>query len=334
MTSSRSEWSGPIRIKPTNPGRALIVGNFLSSAGRARGVCEDLAEDVYSGRSFLWAELVCAFLFLLAKPYVLTLHGGNLPGFSRRWPGRVRRLLRSAVFVSCPSRFLSEQLKSLREDIVVIPNGLAVARYDFSPRVNARPLLVWLRAFHRIYNPSLALRAVARLVHEFSAIRLAMVGPDKGDGSFQRARETAETESVVERVSFPGPIPKSQVGDCLKGYDIFLNTTNVDNAPVSVLEAMACGLCVVSTDSGGVPDLVRDGEDALLVPPDDPDAMAAAVRRILTEPGLAEKLSRNGRVRATRHDWSAVLPCWTELLHSAVAGHHSGWPRKAVRGVG
>jgi glycosyltransferase involved in cell wall biosynthesis len=358
----------PIRVKVADSPRVLIVGNFLSSAGRPRGVCEDLAErllsagwqtvttstrsgrvrrlldmistvwreranydvaqvDVYSGKSFIWAELVCTLLLLLAKPYVLTLHGGNLPRFSRRWPRRVRRLLRSAVFVSCPSPFLAEQLKRFRDDIIVIPNGLVIAQYDFWPRINARPVLVWLRAFHRIYNPSLALRAVARLAREFPAIRLTMIGPDKGDGSFQKARETAETERVVERVSFPGVIPKSQVGDWLKGHDIFLNTTNVDNAPVSVLEAMACGLCVVSTDAGGVPDLVRDGEDALLVPPDDPDAMAAAVRRILTEPHLAEKLSRNARARAKRHDWSAVLPCWVELLTSAA---DRSYPRRAV----
>jgi glycosyltransferase involved in cell wall biosynthesis len=300
-------------------GRLRRVLDMIGTTWRERDRYDVAQVDVYSGRSFVWAELVCALLQLLAKPFVLTLHGGNLPRFSRRWPGRVRRLLRSAVSVSCPSPFLSEKLRKLRDDIVVIPNGLAVTRYDFAPRVKARPQLVWLRAFHRIYNPSLALRAVARLAPEFPAMRLTMIGPDKGDGSFREARDAAKTERVADRVSFPGAIPKTKVGDWLSNHDIFVNTTNVDNAPVSVLEAMACGLCVVSTDAGGVRDLVREGEDALLVPPNDPDAMAAAVRRILTEPGLAEKLSRSGRARALRHDWSAVVPLWDELLTAAVA---------------
>jgi glycosyltransferase involved in cell wall biosynthesis len=102
--------------------------------------------------------------------------------------------------------------------------------------------------------------------------------------------------------------------------DIFLNTTNVDNTPVSVLEALACGLCVVSTDVGGIPYLLEHEEDALLVPPDDAEAMAAAVRRVLTEPGLAERLSRNARKKAEGFDWSVVLPQWERLLLE-VLGH-------------
>jgi len=79
---------------------------------------------------------------------------------------------------------------------------------------------------------------------------------------------------------------------------------------------MACGLCVVSTDVGGMPYLVENGEQALLVPPNDAAAMAGAVRRVLTEPGLAEKLSRAGRARAEEFDWSRVLPEWQKLLGS------------------
>ncbi|HMV50604.1 MAG TPA: glycosyltransferase family 4 protein, partial [Blastocatellia bacterium] len=81
-----------------------------------------------------------------------------------------------------------------------------------------------------------------------------------------------------------------------------------------VIEAMAGGLCIVSTNAGGLPYLLEDGEDALLVPPNDPGAMAAAVRRLLTEAGLAERLSRNARRKAESFDWSAVLPQWRTLL--------------------
>jgi glycosyltransferase involved in cell wall biosynthesis len=96
--------------------------------------------------------------------------------------------------------------------------------------------------------------------------------------------------------------------------DIFLNTTNVDNTPISVLEAMACGLCVVSTNAGGIPYLLEHERDALLVPPDDAQAMARAVHRILTEPGLAESLSENARRKVEQFDWCAVLPQWERLF--------------------
>jgi glycosyltransferase involved in cell wall biosynthesis len=94
----------------------------------------------------------------------------------------------------------------------------------------------------------------------------------------------------------------------------------VDNTPVSVLEAMACGLCVVSTRVGGIPYLLQHGRDALLVPPNDPEAMAAAVRRVLTEPALAESLSHNARLKAEQFDWSAILPQWQALLASVAEG--------------
>jgi glycosyltransferase involved in cell wall biosynthesis len=75
-------------------------------------------------------------------------------------------------------------------------------------------------------------------------------------------------------------------------------------------------MCIVSTNVGELPYLWENGVDALLVPPNDPEAMAAAVKRILTEPGLAEKLSKNARIKAEQFDWPIILPQWEELFNS------------------
>ena len=77
---------------------------------------------------------------------------------------------------------------------------------------------------------------------------------------------------------------------------------------------MAGGMCIVSTEVGGIPFLLEDGYDALLVPPDEPLAMARAIRRILTEPGLAQQLSFNARRKVEEFDWSKILPQWEDLL--------------------
>src|SRR5262249_17533910 len=102
--------------------------------------------------------------------------------------------------------------------------------------------------------------------------------------------------------------------------DIFLNTANVDNAPVVLLEAMACGLCVVSTNVGGIPRLVSDGREGLLVPPRDPEAMAAAVRRVLDEPGLGGGLSRAGGRHGGAFGGAATLPRWRRVPGGAADG--------------
>jgi glycosyltransferase involved in cell wall biosynthesis len=336
-------------------GSVLIIGNFLSSAGGSRGVCEDLAErlansgwkvvtasrkrprlvrladmvltairhrqeysvaqlDVFSGPAFVWAEMVCWTLRRLGKPYVLTLHGGNLPTFAARWPSRVKRLLSSAKAVTAPSGYLKEKLEPYGREIKVIPNPIDISRYPFRERSPAKPKLVWLRAFHEIYNPVMAVKVVSALAGGFPEVELSMIGPGKGDGSLERVRAEVGRLKLEERVRIPGAVPKTGVPKALNSGDIFLNTSNVDNTPVSIIEAMAAGLCIVSTEVGGVAYLCEKGKEALVVPANGAKAMASAVRSILVDAGLSGRLSRSARAKAERFSWSEVLPKWECLL--------------------
>lgn len=272
--------------------------------------------DVYSGPAFVWAEATCAMLRRLKKPFLLTLHGGNLPQFAQRFPGRVQRLLPSANVVTAPSEYLREKMLPYCDGIRLLVNSLDTAVYPFRLRKPARPSLIWLRSFHDIYNPLLAPKVVAQLAHKFPDVHLTMVGPDKKDGSLQRTLQSAVALGVMDRICLAGGVAKSEVPMWMNRGDVFLNTTNVDNTPVSVLEAMACGLCVVSTNVGGLPYLLNNGHDAILVPPDNAERMAEAIERILTNPTLAERLSQNARVKAEEHDWSVVLPQWKSLYES------------------
>ncbi|MEO6727049.1 MAG: glycosyltransferase family 4 protein, partial [Blastocatellia bacterium] len=256
---------------------------------------------------------------------------------------RVANTLRKAAAVTAPSRYLAELMRPYRDEILLLPNPIEIERYEFRLRDQVQPKLVWLRSFHQIYNPELGIKVAARLHSNFPDLHLTMIGPDKGDGSWKRTAQLAcelnlvsptkpheentkgKTEDsaflrdsscgfVGEVVLMPGGIANSEVPLWLNRGDIFINTTNVDNTPVSVIEAMACGLPIVSTNVGGLPYLLEDGKEALLVPPNDHEAMAAAVRRLLTEPGLAATLSRNARRKAESFDWSNVLPMWRDLL--------------------
>jgi glycosyltransferase involved in cell wall biosynthesis len=275
--------------------------------------------DVYSGLAFVWAELVCSALRIVKKPYVLTLHGGNLPLFAQGSGKRVQRLLQSSSVVTTPSAYLFERMRSYRQDLVLLPNPLDLAKYPFKHREHLAPNLVWLRAFHDIYNPSLAVKVVALLVKDFPSVRLVMIGPNKGDGSRESMIDLAMKLGVQDQVICPGQVPKDEIPHWLHQGDIFLNTTRVDNTPISILEAMACGLCIISTNVGGIPYMLEDEHDALLVPADDQVAMAKAVQRLLTEDGLAERLSGNARRKAEQFDWSSILPRWESLLTGVAA---------------
>ncbi len=303
-----------VRLTSRQPGRLARLGSIILGTWFGSGRCGIACVDVFSGPAFLWAEAACAILRRGQRPYVLILHGGNLPEFAARWPGRVRRLLSSAKTVTAPSHYLKERVERYCGRIQVLPNPIDIELYPYRERATARPKLVWLRAFHGIYNPVMAVRTVAALAREFPEVELAMIGPDKGDGSLQRTKAEAHALGVTGRIKFTGQVAKSDVPRALAGADVFLNSTNFDNTPVSVVEAMACGLCIVSTDVGGVPYLCSQGKDALLVAPDDHQAMASAVRKTLINSELSGLLSRNARAKAESFDWSVILPQWEKLL--------------------
>ncbi len=292
----------------------LGSAHLLSTALLRRRKYDVAVVDLYGGRAFLWGEALASLLTALRCPFIIVLRGGALPDFARHHGERVKACLRKAAAVLAPSRYLLEQMRHYRADISLLPNAIDTSICRFKVRQAPRPLLLWLRAFHENYNPSLVPRVLALLELEFADIHMTMVGPDKGDGSLQRMQKVAAGLNVSNRITTSGGVAKSEVANWLNRGDVFLNTTNVDNTPVSVLEAMACGLCVVSTDVGGIPYLFEHEQDALLVPPDNPEAMASAIRRILTEPGLAGHLSRNARRKVEQFDWSMLLPQWEQLL--------------------
>src|SRR5207244_4221937 len=177
---------------------------------------------VYSGPAFILAEVAALTVRVSRRPLVLSLHGGALPSFARRWPRRVKSLLSLANVVTAPSEYLRSEMRSYRNDLVVLPNPLETRKYEFEPCHQAKPRLLWLRAFHRIYNPSLAPKVLDLLRPDFSDVQLTMVGPDKGDGSLQATRQTAANRGVTDRMTVVCGVRKEEVPGWMRRADIFL----------------------------------------------------------------------------------------------------------------
>lgn len=295
-------------------GRVRRLIDFILTILRERQHYDIANIEVYSTLAFLWAEVSAQLLFWLRKPFILTLHGGGLPHLAERSPKRVRRLLAMANAVTTPSHYIQQELKPLRDDIVYFPNGLDLKNYSFKLRTKLQPKLVWLRAFHEIYNPSMAIETIFLLQQTFPNIHLTMIGPDKNDGAYEQALRMIKDKKLEKYVDIIGAIPKKDVPTYLQKYDVYINTTNLESFGVAAMEAAACGLSIITTNVGELPYLWSNGDDALLVSPDDAEAMSKAVERVLVDPKLAEKLSKNARIKALQFGWSVILPQWEELF--------------------
>jgi glycosyltransferase involved in cell wall biosynthesis len=280
-----------------------------------KGSC--VVVDLYSGKkAFFAAWVVSLACRSVGRQYVVVMHGGNLPDRLSKSRSRLLALLRNARHVVSPSRYLAEKFAGFI-DVEVIPNALDVDDYLYEPRIAVGPRFLYLRAFHENYGPLTAVRAFARVRKEYPSARLGMYGPDL-DGSLYECQRLVKELGLEESVNLSGRINKSQIRKLGASYDIFLNPTVVDNTPVSVVEAMAMGLCIVATKAGGLPYLLCDGETALLVHPGDDQEMATAMMRLLREPALASRLSQNARAAAEKMDWSIVMPKWVKLVQEVV----------------
>ncbi len=267
---------------------------------------------VYSGQAFRLANLTSSWARSLGIPVIYWLHGGDLPATLANHPKRFRAVMDRAIAHVVPTSFLASSLASAGFKPTVIANPLDLSKYRFRNRVPLRPRILWMRTFHPIYEPQVALEAFAILRKSHPDARLTMAGQDRGmlDSIITLARSLG----IADAVEFPGFLTGELKTAVFEQHDIYLHTNSVDNAPITVLEAAACGMPIVATNAGGVPDLVSDEETALLVPVRDAEASAKALARLLDDPGLSRKIVHRARSLAEQSDCNVVAQRWVELI--------------------
>lgn len=272
--------------------------------------------DTYSTRNFYFAWGLALLCRLFNKTYWPILHGGNLPARLRDSPRLSRQIFGHAAVNIAPSGYLKKAFEQAGFKTTLIPNFIHIERYLYQNRAKIRPKLLWVRAFEQTYHPEMAIRVLAQIAQKHPDAQLCMVGADQ-DGSLAKCRVLAENLGVGNQVRFTGRLPKVKWLDLSKEYDVFLNTTHFDNTPVSVIEAMALGLPVVSTEVGGMPFLIQSGETGILTPDSDVLAMTDAVEKLLQNVDLATKISINARKMVEKWDWKELQQAWFTCLKTS-----------------
>lgn len=302
-----------IKAASSKKSKLLRLMDMLVCIVSNRKRCKIVLIDTYSTQAFLYANFVAILCRFLKLPYTPILHGGNFPERYRKNPAIVTRFLSGANDVVSPSLYLQDFFLSKGFRVRFIPNFIEIDRYPYLSRHRIRPRILWVRAFQEIYNPVLAVKVLQILLKSYPSAKLCMVGAAK-DYTFEEVKKFVKEFHIENHVEFTGVLSKEAWIDASKEYDIFINTTTIDNMPISVIEAMALGLPVVSTRVGGIPYLIQHDQEGLLVPSDSPEAMASSIITLLECPEKAKLLAKNAREKVEEFAWSVVKSKWLDLI--------------------
>ena len=265
--------------------------------------------------SFLLSPLPAVLVArLLGRPVVFNYHSGEASDHLRR-SALARRVMRSWVNLNVvPSAFLRGVLASFDIPAQVVPNTIDVRQFAHRVRDPLRPRVLSTRNFEPLYNVAATLRAFARIQARYPEATLTLVG----SGSQEAALRALAAELALRQVTFAGAVPPPEIPRYYADADIYLQTPAIDNMPLSVLEAFASGLPVVSTRVGGVPAILTDGVHGLLAPEGDDEAVATRVLDLLEQPALARRLAAAARETCARYEWPVARQGWLAAYHAAL----------------
>lgn len=269
--------------------------------------------DTYSTRNFWFAFIISQLCRVLNIKYINKLHGGNLPNRLAKNQFLCDLIFKNAYKVIAPSGYLMESFsKRYNANLIFIPNTIDITIYPFKQREVNDPKLFWLRSLSTIYNPKMAIEVLYELKKEYPNATLCMVGPDK-ENLIQECKKLVKKRKVS--VIFTGLLSKEDWILLSNEYSVFINTSHYDNTPVSIIEVMAVGLPVVSTNVGGIPYLVKDKENVLLVNDNAVFEMVDSIKLLLNNKELTQKLIQNSRKLVEEFDWKILKQQWFEILN-------------------
>ena len=268
--------------------------------------------DTYSTKNFWYAITISRICKSLRLRYIPILHGGNLPNRLEKNPKAIKHFLDNAYQVVSPSDFLSSAfLKAGYKNIIKINNFIELEKYPFLERTIKEPKLLWVRSFAAIYNPQMAVLVLKELKEKYPTASLTMVGPDK-DGTQVACKILADSLDI--KVNFSGLLSKKQWIELSKSHNIFINTTHFDNLPVSLIESMALGLPIISTNVGGISCLIDNDINGKLIADNDVKAMVESVDELIASPLECANIVQTARKYSQQYSWSEVSKDWNALL--------------------
>jgi glycosyltransferase involved in cell wall biosynthesis len=245
---------------------------------------------------------------MYGKKTVLNYRSGEAEDHLSRWPSAVRTC-RWADRIVVPSGYLVDIFARFGLRAEAIFNTIEIDRFRFRERLGLRPRFVSARLLEPLYNVACTLRAFALVQERYPDAELVIAA----DGSERGKLEQLARELHLQHTRFVGKVDYRCMPDLLDAADIYLNANDLDNMPSSLIECMAAGVAVVSTNAGGIPYIITNEQTGLLVACNDHEAMARAAMQLLDDEAMAAAMITRARRESEKYQWSAVSSEWLGL---------------------
>src|SRR5262249_35282584 len=250
------------------------------------------------------------------KPAVLNYHSGEAQDHLIRWRWIAVPVLRLAGAIVVPSRFLVDVFARFNMKAIAVTNTVDKDLFRFKRREQLAATILCNRNLEPNYNVACILRAFSLIEREMPSARLIVAG----DGSQAAALRQLAVRLELRNVDFIGAVDPGKMPEVYHSADVFANSSVVDCMPLSILEAFACGLPVVTTSSGGIPCIVRHNENGLLVEPGNHEQLAQGILSVLRDPELAGRLIEGGLIDSRQFTWEAARPHWLAVYRNLIEG--------------
>jgi N-acetyl-alpha-D-glucosaminyl L-malate synthase BshA len=260
---------------------------------------------------------------LFKKPYIVWGHGSDIYLPDKFTKSISKLVLKNADAVIALTEDMKKKIQKICDrDVVVVPNGIDLERFNNLSKGDIRKRLkikddkkriIFVGTLRPVKSVKYLIKAIKIIIQKDINTRLMLVGDGDERGNLEKL---VKELSLEEYVKFVGKVPNEEVPEYMAVSDVFVLPSLSESFGIVNLEAMASGLPIVATKVGGLPEIIKDGENGFLVEPKNPEELAEKVLSILGNNELRERITRNNKEKAKDYSWESVVEKLEEVYRN------------------
>jgi glycosyltransferase involved in cell wall biosynthesis len=246
---------------------------------------------------------------IFRKRVILNYHSGELEDHIVNWKRTAFPTMKKFDSIVVPSQFLVDVFAKYGLKATAIYNFIESDKFKFRERETLQPIFLSNRNFEVHYNVSCVIRAFSLIQQRYPKAHLTIAG----FGTEESTLKKLVSGLNLKNVEFVGKVSNEEMPKLYDNADIYLNSSIVDNMPLSIIEAFSAGTAVVSSKTGGIPYILEDGKTGLLVEMNDCEKLAERAMFLLENQDFAKKMIANARQEVVKYSWENVQDQWIKF---------------------